>query len=83
MEVAGQVHVHVFFYKESLELLFIKEVYITFFSVFMIFALYFLKHFHKWCSTVSLNRNYCSCHSFLAWRRRGNDRGSFAEGMFA
>ena len=59
MEVAGQVHVHVFFYKESLELLFLKEVYITFFSVFMIFALYFLKHFHKWCSTVSLDQG---CH---------------------
>jgi len=39
MEVAGQVHVHVFFYEESLELLFLKEVYVTFFSVFMIFAL--------------------------------------------
>ena len=39
MEVAGQVRVHVFFYKESLELLFLKEVYIPFFAVFMIFAL--------------------------------------------
>ena len=33
--------------------------------------------------TTLLDGNYCSCHSFLAWRRRGNDRGSFAEGLFS